>query len=60
MSAENNWDESYQQNSDTKLLIVRLSLNNPLDQSTILKLPAVYRRSTTRNQIELPEGQLVY
>ena len=42
------------------MLIDRLSINSPLDQPTILQLPAAYRISIARNLLGLFEGRLVY
>ena len=60
LPANKNQDEAYQQNRDTKLLIDRLSINTPLDQSTIIKPPAVYRATIAHNQMGLLEGRFVY
>ena len=52
-------EESYQQNSETKRFLDHLSINAPLDQSNIRKLPAVYRTAIAWNQIGLLSGRLV-
>ena len=41
------------------MLIDCLSINSPLDQPTILQLPAAYRSAISRNLLGLPEGGLV-
>ena len=58
--AQHNWDEAYQNDSETKLFLDHLSINTPLDQSTIRTLPAAYRTTIARNQIGLLSGRLVY
>ena len=43
------------------MLIVRLSINAPLDEHAILKLfPASYRTAIVRNLLGLLQGRLVY
>ena len=54
------WYIAYQQDSDTKLFIDHLSINVPLSQSTILKLPTAYRTALSRNQLGLLGGHLIY
>ena len=60
LPAKHNWDEVYQNDSDTKLFLDHLSINAPLDQSTICTLPAAYRTVIARNQIGLLSDRLVY
>ena len=42
------------------MLIVRLSINSPLEEPIILQLPATYRTTIARNLIGLLEYRLVY
>ena len=60
LPAQHNWDEAYQNDSETKLFLDHLSINAPLDQSTIRTLTAAYRTTIARNQIGLLSGRLVY
>ena len=60
LPAQHNWDEAYQQDAETKIFLDHLSINAPLDQSSIRTLPAAYRTAIARNQIELLSGRLVY
>ena len=60
MPAKHTWHTAYQQDSDTKNFIDHFTLNAPLDQSTILNFPEVYRTARSRNQLGLLEGRLVY
>ena len=60
MPAKNTWETAYQQDSDTKNVFDHFTLNDPLDQSTILNLPVAYRTALYRNQLGLLEGRLVY
>ena len=43
-----------------KVLIDCLSINIPLDESTILKIPTVYHITIARNLLGLLEGTLMY
>ena len=54
------WKQAYHDDPDTRVLIDRLSINSPLDQPTVLQLPAAYRSVITRNLLGLLEGRLVY
>ena len=49
LPVQDKWDCAYQTDPDTKVLIDRLSMNAPLHESTILKIPADYRTSIARN-----------
>ena len=60
LPAQHNWEEAYQNNSEMKLFLDHLSINAPLDQSTIRTLPAACRTTIARNQIGLLSGRLVY
>ena len=60
MPAITRWKQAYHDDPDTRVLIDRLSINSPLDQPTILQLPAAYRISIARNLLGLFEGRLVY
>ena len=51
LHVKHNRGEVYQQDPETTLSIYHLSINARLDQSTILKFPAVYRTSIARNKI---------
>ena len=44
-----NWDNAYQQDSETKLILDHLSVNAPFGQTTIVNLQAVYRTAIARN-----------
>ena len=48
--AKDKWEEAYKQDSETKLFLDHLSINAPLDQSTIRTFPAAYRTYIARNQ----------
>ena len=58
--AKYTWNKAYQQDSDTNIFIDHLSVNAPLDQSTILTLPVACRTALFRNQLGILEGRLVY
>ena len=60
LPTQHNWDEAYQNDSETKLFLDHLSINAPLDQSTIRTLPAAYRTAIARYQIGLLSGRLAY
>ena len=60
LPARHNWDEAYQQDAKTKTFLDHLSINTPLDQSTIRSLPIAYRTDIAQNQIGLLSGRLVY
>ena len=60
LPAKNTWEIAYQQDSDTKNVFDHFTLNDPLDQSTILNLPEAYRKVLSRNQLELLGDGLVY
>ena len=60
LPAKHNWEEVYQQDSETKLFLYHLPINASLDQSTIRRILAAYRTAISRNQIELLSGRLVY
>ena len=57
---KSNWDNAYQQNLETKLILDHLSVNAPFDQTTIVNLPVAYRTAIARNQITFLGGRLVY
>ena len=42
------------------MLIYRFSIKAPLDEPTILKLPATYRTAIDRNLLGLVKGGLMY
>ena len=42
------------------MLIENFSINAPLDEPTILKLPVAYRTAIDRNRLGLLEDRLVY
>ena len=50
----------YQQDSNTKLVIDNFFINNPLDQSIILKMLAAYITDISCNQLGVLEDRLVY
>ena len=54
------WKQAYHDDPDTRVLIDRFSINSPLDQPTILQLPAAYRTAIARNLLRLLEGRIVY
>ena len=60
MSAIIRGKQAYHDDPDTRVLIDRLSINSPLDQPTILQLPAAYRTAIARNLLGLLEGRLAY
>ena len=60
LPVQHNWEEAYQKYSETKLFLDHLSINAPLDQSTIRTLPAAYRTAISRNQIGFFSSRLVY
>ena len=60
MPAQDNWEEAYQKDSETKLFLDHLSINAPFDQSAIRTLQAAYRTAITGNQIGLLSSRLVY
>ena len=48
---KSNWDETYRQDPETKLIINHLPINAPFDQATVLNLRSEYRTTIDRNQI---------
>ena len=60
MPAITRWKQAYHDDPDTRVLIDCLSINYPLDQPTILRLPAAYRSVITRNLLGLLWDRLVY
>ena len=60
MLASNQWARAYNDDPATKVLLERLSGNDPLDKPTLLHLPAAYRTAIARNLLEILEGSLVY
>ena len=57
---QHNWEEVYQKYFEIKLFLDHLSINAPLDQSTIRTLPAAYCTVIARNQIRILSDRLVY
>ena len=57
---QHTWYTAYQQDSDTKLFIDHFSINDLLDQFTILFLPKAYYTALFRNKLRLLEDRLVY
>ena len=54
------WDCAYQTDPDTTVLLIHLSINAPLDESTILKLRVAYRTIIARNILGILDGRIVY
>ena len=52
--------KAYHDDPHNRVLIDRLSINSPLDELTILQLPAAYRSAISRNLLGLLEGRLVF
>ena len=52
--------ECYHDEPHTRVLIDRLSINSPLDEPTIVRLPAPYRSDIAQNLLGLLEDRLVY
>ena len=60
LPVKDQWDCAYQVDPDNKVLIERLSINDPTDEPTILKLLAVYCITITRKLLGLLECRLMY
>ena len=53
---QHQWNEMYQVEAYTKVLVDRLSINTPLNESAIIKLSAVDRTIITYHLIGVLEG----
>ena len=57
---KSNWDNAYQQDLKTILILDHLSVNTPFGQTIIVNLLAACRATIARNQIAFLGGRLVY